>query len=812
MEFIIFKNLTFEVLKIMKKNIIISLISITSFMVCFSQQTELMRSGDAFVSYDNISQSWTLGTKLITQVLQLEDGKFLLKKLKNNFTGTDYIGTAVSDEFRFVFDEKLFTGSRGEYKLISYHVSKIINPRTAPEINPGICLEIVLKNDLFSIKFHYEVFASSDNTSMGMVKKYYVVTNISSTPKVLTEISMHQMEIDWLVATKLRLHYWQGGGSMKNTNQEFVDSLVNASHTFHSDAGANDYRADDNFSGSSSYHPYFVMQHDANEGLFLGFNYLGPWSMKIWSDYIFASEKEFKDWALFYKRYFYINSQIDQHRQTLNPNESFEVPNCFIGVYKGDLDNANEQLQYLQAAYKWDYTREKYLFGGNIYNAAWNDTAAMYKTTLHFQQLFQMVNIARTLGFTIVHEDDFWFDKRGRGVWEGVDWKPIVDYADKSGINFKLWMPPYHFAPNTPNDLNQKDWHLDPKTSPGITSWYGYGYCMGSDQVVEYLKNFLLDRQKRYGTYINRFDGWVEAPCYSDKHNHEPGQSFVAQYRNTIRLLKEVKDANQYMGIEGCNSGGEWANWDKEEYLESQQGSDGGGEDDFYHLSYFWCVPKMILAGASSTITKEQIPQTRNSMLMLKYLRKQKVVDRYMNLYHPKAINAATSHCFIERTNADRNKCVISQNASSRKDVTVFPKALNPEVLYSVKFRLNNQNYIKTGHELMQQGISFKDTSASEIIFLNLDDFPGSKTDHTPPTKPIIKTVQKDNYCGHEGTSITWRESTDDRLLAGYEIYRDGMQIDFVAIGTFYFDFSKGNNAKARYKIVAVDGDGNKSK
>jgi Leucine-rich repeat (LRR) protein len=38
------------------------------------------------------------------------------------------------------------------------------------------------------------------------------------------------------------------------------------------------------------------------------------------------------------------------------------VPNSFIGVYKGDLDNACEQLQDWQETFKWDYTREQYLF------------------------------------------------------------------------------------------------------------------------------------------------------------------------------------------------------------------------------------------------------------------------------------------------------------------------------------------------------------------------------------------------------------------------------------------------------------------
>ena len=36
-------------------------------------------------------------------------------------------------------------------------------------------------------------------------------------------------------------------------------------------------------------------------------------------------------------------------------------------------------------------------------------------------------------------------------------------------------------------------------------------------------------------------------------------------------MLREVKEANPGMGIQGCNSGGEWANWDKFELVENNQ-------------------------------------------------------------------------------------------------------------------------------------------------------------------------------------------------------------------------------------------------
>jgi hypothetical protein len=219
----------------------------------------------------------------------------------------------------------------------------------------------------------------------------------------------------------------------------------------------------------------------------------------------------------------------------------------------------------------------------------------------------------------------------------------------------------------------------------------------------------------------------------------------------------------------------------------------------------------MMRVNSSSDISEKNVLVIRDRMLMQKYLQNQKVIDRFMNLYHPIATGAATSHCFIELTNADRSKGVIRQDRASQHDVIVYPKALQPNVIYSVKFRYGEKGYSKSGAELMRSGITFKDTVSSQMIFLNLDDFPGSGTDKVKPSASKISKIKEAIYCGHKGTEIIWTESKDDKLLAGYQLYRNGQLIDFIAIGTYYFDMLTGNSPKARYKVVAVDGDGNTS-
>ena len=162
-----------------------------------------------------------------------------------------------------------------------------------------------------------------------------------------------------------------GGGSGKDTNLLQSSNFKTAkARTFFSMAGQPDYRADDIYSGSASFHPYFVLEDPKiGDGVFFGFNYLGPWSTKVWN----PGDNE--------KGGFPINSQLELHIEPLEPGASFEVPNSFVGIYKGDLDNAGEQLQDWQATFKWDYTREKYLYLASIVNRFWNDPATSRNRT-----------------------------------------------------------------------------------------------------------------------------------------------------------------------------------------------------------------------------------------------------------------------------------------------------------------------------------------------------------------------------------------------------------------------------------------------
>ncbi len=766
---------------------------------------ESLHSGDAYAQFDPSTTSWAAQTSLVEMHLKLSQGKFHLSSLKNRLTGTEFAAGADSDEFRFLFAGEEQSGRTGNYTLKDYQIVRMPVPKASPGIEPGISLVINLEHPKFLIGLHYDLYASTPRTPLGMIRKWYCVTNRTERTQPLTEISLNHFRFRNDLTSRLTLYHWQGGGADQGTNELRAEPLEKQrSRTFYSLSGAPGFRTDDVFSGSASFHPYFVLEDPkANEGIFLGFNYLGPWSMRVWN----SGEYPGRDGFL-------VGSQMELHTEPLAPGAAFEAPNSFVGVYQGDLDNAGEQLQDWQATFKWDLTREKYLWTTCVYNTHWNDPKHKQRIDLHTQVMWRIADLCRSTGVEIAHEDDFWFDSRGRGVWEGIDWADLVNYLKQSGILFRLWMPPQHFAPGTPPDVEHPDWALAPKVPDGITGWYGLGFCAAAQGAHDYMRKFMLDREKRYGDYYYRLDGWVQAPCWAANHDHPAGQPHPQQYRHFLQMLREVKEANPEMGLQGCNSGGEWCNWDKLELLENNQMSDGGGPDELYYLTYFWPVAKLMEFGGEDSDKLEDAAvqeRQRQDVFLRRYLRHEGVLDRYMRVYHPRAEGAPDSHTFLEISNAARTKAVIFLDTPLKGEAVVYPKKLAPEAAYNVAFRFGKEVRDATGKELMQQGIRIKSGDTREMILLNLVGAPGRGTDHVPPTAPTKLAITRETYGGRTGVALRWAPATDDKLLAEYHVWRDGKLLDHVAIGTFYFDFSNEAGLDRRYEIVAVDGDGNRS-
>ncbi len=142
--------------------------------------------------------------------------------------------------------------------------------------------------------------------------------------------------------------------------------------------------------------------------------------------------------------------------------------------------------------------------------------------------------------------------------------------------------------------------------------------------------------------------------------------------------------------------------------------------------------------------------------------------------------------------------------------ITIYPKGLNPSSNYNISYQEQAGSQDRIGSDIMTNGITMENPALGELIYLNMPYHPGNKIDKTPPTTPTGVSKNTANNLGHNGIEIIWSPSTDDHWLSYYEIYMNGIIIDKVAKGTYYFD--DGNtDINANYQVKAVDGAGNKS-
>jgi hypothetical protein len=148
------------------------------------------------------------------------------------------------------------------------------------------------------------------------------------------------------------------------------------------------------------------------------------------------------------------------------------------------------------------------------------------------------------------------------------------------------------------------------------------------------------------------------------------------------------------------------------------------------------------------------------------------------------------------------------------KPVVIYPRGLEPAENYDVRTISSGLHLQETGAKLMRQGITLDKIAPGELIFLNLPHFPGSGNDHVAPSAPDNVVKRLGTNLGVQGVEVSWSPSHDDNWLSYYEVRKNGTAIGRSAIGTFFFDHSDSarNEVTGTYEVVAVDGEGNRSK
>lgn len=496
---------------------------------------------------------------------------------------------------------------------------------------------------------------------------------------------------------------------------------------------------------------------------------------------------------------------------TLAPGERMELPNVTVGCAAGDVDDMGNDINSYIYAYKWDYTREPYFMEA---------TTTIWREAPLTEKVWHLTREAQRIGSWQIHVDDFWFD--AKGSWEAVfgdDWGRFNSYLKRMGMDFRLWMPPWHADRLSKVWLEHPDWMLN-----FHGNWYNWTIDLSKEEAYQWVLEMLCRKQQQFGTYMLRVDG--NPTCLrndggftTEGGNYDPA---FKQSENFYRLYKEFKDRNPEAGLNGCSSGGHTLTIEAVRYTDTQQITDG----ECRHYGGYWATlfnpidkigglggGSMNLNPETQPLTQEQILEKRSSAVFARWGRKVGLGGRGVLVYRPE-VQIGDKTFFVERLSSDRRRGMITlsggKNPFAGKPETVYPKGLLPELDYTVESK--NASFApitKTGAEWMAQGIHIPAFTAGDSLYLNLTDRPGMGTDTSVPTAPGRVTVTQECWLNRQGAMVTWEPSQDEGVIAYYALYKNNRLLAEVAAGLGWLDetYRQGDT----YAVCAVDGDGNKS-
>lgn len=808
--------------------------------------TTLRASGDAYVKYNSTAGQWTIGTGKVEKKLRLNSqGQYLLTSFFNKETNKEYIqGGQISDEFSITVGSTEYTGSNSSWSLVD---------NTTSLLKQGeIQLIVSLQNNTVKVDRNYVIYPST-----GVIQEWNVFTNISSSTMDFKNPSIIRQRIMCNDINNTDFHYMTGGANFSGSNTLKTVALTPTyTRTFDSYGEAevgtiDNYYFDgimDNKQGASIWNEFYALRdRTTSQGIFMTFDYLGHWVANAGNigGNVFLSPN-------------IVTSN------SLGNGQNITTGKGLTGVFEGDVDDMGNTILDYVYRYKWDYTNDKYFAsvscGQNfdlITEAPPDQMPAAYNT----------VKYLRYIGADNYSIDSSWQDRNGdwNNTWAG-DFAGLNEYINKSNINLTVWYPPWQ-ADAGSEVLSLHPEYLIPNDHE--SSYYGHHLNSSRSDVIDWELELISSKQAEWGPHLWRYDAqpiWAAGGFDNSVPNSNPrifdkteDSTMIEQSKNFYELLQKFKDQNKDGGISGCSSGGELITIESARYSDIQQSTDG----NVCHMENYWnsliTPPDKLnsyygLASALYIYNKKyrgslncaftfmgfppdmhryysdpfivdsnNLENLRKDVELYHYLKSQGVVGRWVKVYRPETTGNDDTF-YMQKMNSTNSKGYIvtkdtpwtpkgtpeAANTDFNQNITIYPKGLIPSLNYTVSTLEGGMaDTTRTGQQWMNTGITLTPLEYGEIIFLNIDNRPGSGEDQIAPGAPSNVIKVSDKNVGHNGIGITWTAGTDNNWISYYEVFRNNSSIDKVSKGTYYFDTD--GSIGDTYEIRTVDGDGNVS-
>lgn len=511
------------------------------------------------------------------------------------------------------------------------------------------------------------------------------------------------------------------------------------------------------------------------------------------------------------------------------PGETVRMPVMTLAMFRDDLDDLGVRLYDWQYRYLWDYTNPEYFARPRLGTWWFFCSRNLQETfTVRLAGMGMPMDQYSEVGYEILWDDAGWSVYSGPGLppdnygsislatQDGPDFSRTQRYVRKKGMKWLLWFcgtPSAGLLATKVGAWGDFEWRTD-----GVPVVDG----------VKWLHGLYEDNQLR--DTIREFLGKHPASSF---HTCSGGGCYCHQfdiYRyatfNYLSDLGRGPYVNYYFSIlEPPDKGGD--------ILQPLASVRGRHENGAYDLSPAERAARLKRPGPPALEDLRYIPETarhnltglpmpgcfsdpadnecvRQDLELYRFLLHEGVAGRWSYMFHPR-VEGDAEYFFLQRSDRTRRKGCIILKCQRKGRITLYPKGLLPGDEYVVTFAVTPGRAVRTGADLMANGITLENYPARELVFLNLEHRPGSGLDTTPPQAPGLLLARRENNLGHSGNGLYWSPGQDDTWLSYHEVARDDRVIARVTVGNYWFDHSMGWESAGSYAVRAVDGDGNRS-
>jgi hypothetical protein len=610
--------------------ILLSILCTTASLLC--AQTNV-QSTDGYVRREG--DDWIIGTSKMERRIRLAGGQFFQVSLRNKISGHEYKdATNPPAEVRFFANGQDVSASIWHWGLLGDHIVR----GSQGELQ----LNIELESAGLRLTKYYAIYPGT-----AVVREWLTLQNSSGKPIFINKVDFLHTRIGSPVPQDLEFNYLTGGGNYNGSQLLKTEPM---SATYQRTLDSNGGIQPGNY---SSFLPLvFLDDRRANEGVAVGWDYLGHWRFEI-------GNQEGPPLGLSLK--------LGGFEKDLAPGEQIETPKAFLAPFSGGIDELGNQLLDWQYAYLWEFTNPEY-FAKTRWAVDWPNpwvgeggTPSADNWGRRLAMDLRYIDLLRETGTDILWDDAGWYDKWG--TWNGPEWRRTNDYLRKHDMRWVLWYPTFLATPESKIAQQHPDWMI-----PGQETLE-----QSIPATVEWQDRLLDNSVTTWGNYQWRYD---IAPAASANDSDA-----LAADHNFRNLLQRFKSDHPQSGIDACDGGGRWISYDIARLADSGEYTDGGvGPYSSYYTSllvppdklhnvvdfdhtYYNPVSDRTHLAMNPTWYRDpgdgpDVESIRKDWEIYHYLITQGVVGRWSHVFRPRVDND-DAIWYFQRMNRDGTKGVI---------------------------------------------------------------------------------------------------------------------------------------------------------